>query len=596
MKDFFYYYLSKNRTKDIIYFNNDLKVFKLIIDGLTKDHPNASNEQVNEYLQKFMERINIDTIYISSPRSDTIRYYAAKSLHDNYGLLKRTYEEVLNDEKENKLDYVKNDSESKTYPDDMNLARKIFIEDELKNIRKLIENYKNEMAGSNINNISAKKKNAILMEMFGSDRETARKFIDLAKGDELNALYDILSSDISELEKYVRQKNIDSIVLIGRRLNGFNELQRAKNAHNKLMKTYDMDGLKFTDEDIRNFFDEKNLNKLSLPQLASLEAFWSNRYSKVLESFSNSYFVAKSLNLIDKIRNGETIEIDDDVLNALLKKQNVLNGTYSEIFENMMEGGVETLAEQKNVINHDNPNLAIFDISENLDKMDAKIGEEYKKYFDKILPNFENDFKKDFNQYYATRDILKNMYRVKDFSISAMLHILQNESQDINWGIIQPSDGTIHSKEIIAADISGLNMPLRLHVPIDSLKKYCKTRNGNFVIPIYQGREDFNFGSRLITTNIMGILNESQKKFVQEELGNESRNEDETNFLEHIWYLADSKMFPKHISRVQCKKKKGKKIVEYKKKPTIYLDLVSGEKMRMNGKGEFESIDKDIGD
>ena len=189
--------------------------------------------------------------------------------------------------------------------------------------------------------------------------------------------------------------------------------------------------------------------------------------------------------------------------------------------------------------------------------------------------NFKNNFCDDFLACFGLQNITENSYLLKDKSIEGLLQLLYNNHISENWGIIEENNKSQYV--LIAADINGLNMPLRLHIKRDVIKRFIQENQKNTIIPIYQGAEDFTVGGMYISTHLLMPLTEEECKTI-EKVSLETRDtEYRSKFIKHIAFFANSQKYPEHLTTLTQVKKKGK-IKTKREKIRQYLDLETGEK------------------
>ena len=171
----------------------------------------------------------------------------------------------------------------------------------------------------------------------------------------------------------------------------------------------------------------------------------------------------------------------------------------------------------------------------------------------------------------------KNIYGQKDSSILALLDFLyNNENMSANWGIIQENKKSEYV--LIGIDLPDLNMPLRLHIKKDLVEKFIQAHQGNKIMPIYAGKDDFVVNGRYIATHVLTPLSKDQKRGI-EEISTQIRETDyRLKLVKHLEFLTDMQKFPEHLQNKRIINKKGKTKIKYEKIQE-YIDIETSKKI-----------------
>ena len=113
-----------------------------------------------------------------------------------------------------------------------------------------------------------------------------------------------------------------------------------------------------------------------------------------------------------------------------------------------------------------------------------------------VLRNASNNFETDIKLYYVAPNIAHTSYQLKDnILISLLFNLFNNNIASKNWGLSLENSGKSpkdQDKVLLAIDMPGFNMPIRLHVKREALlKDFLKANQNTTRIPLYQGEDDF---------------------------------------------------------------------------------------------------------
>ena len=176
------------------------------------------------------------------------------------------------------------------------------------------------------------------------------------------------------------------------------------------------------------------------------------------------------------------------------------------------------------------------------------------------------DFLDDFIKFSTGENIREVLYNIKDNVLNAQLFFIFNQRSNIkNWGIyLEEDEKNIENKNMIllALDINGLNMPVRLHIPKSKLMEFIKANNCSEFFPIYQGESDFvkkRYAGKTISTPILMPTTENYKQKIGKALERENEDSNYYKFLKHLEALTIPGAIPDHLKDTITEKKKSKK-------------------------------------
>lgn len=332
-------------------------------------------------------------------------------------------------------------------------------------------------------------------------------------------------------------------------------------------------------------------NTLSVETLMALNSFWSNRYVKELDVFSEAMFVVHDFGWIPKILNNEKIDIssndfDENLKNMLIK----MNFFYkpSSFFLNKMQKRIDhnsKLKDNKEISDGTNDSveekIIRYSYQPFIDSISEHFEGQYKNYFSRTCPYSENNITADSDWYIRLINPIISSYSMKNENINAMIASIGNSetSNYINAGIILDDYDFMSDKTY--ADIpysvgigidAGLSFPIRIHAKRDVLIDFLKTINGSAIVPIYTGANDFKDGNGYsIPCHVVTPITEKHKNILKKASKN-IKNYKNPKFISHLAFI-DEKHTPEHM-RISIKNEHGKDKKIFVKE---YVDLESGK-------------------
>lgn len=175
------------------------------------------------------------------------------------------------------------------------------------------------------------------------------------------------------------------------------------------------------------------LKRFSLNDLIAMSAFYTNRLVKETINYNNSLYIAKKIELIDKVIHNDDykLEISDETIRELLAQQDFLGNIANQIFSNVNRKQMKETSENFAVLNLEDEKLTK-DARKNFEN-------DYNELYNKVLlTDINNDFFKDLIEVMFLEADRYNLYQKKDFCIESLLVILEDEEKNnnINWGYI----------------------------------------------------------------------------------------------------------------------------------------------------------------
>lgn len=404
-----------------------------------------------------------------------------------------------------------------------------------------------------------------------------------------------LKLNANVIEEHIKEGQYDTIFLIGEFFKKFNLLEVFRRRHSNTMRSALGINLSFEtktnkfDTDfigIEELFSRKFLHKEDLNHILSYSAFLQNRFAKVAKRVDLGLFAVDTLNLWEKIINGNPLDIDRRILKVIAYKEKCLEQLIANIETTIRPTEGEIKEQYKTSEENDDDN----EFDEIVAMYEQEEGDNYNDIFSNLLPEAENNLAQDIKIYGILFNQIDDIYRIKHEIMGYMVRSLV-DVKDINWGLIRKElkngkmvDILEHrdtNKVLIAIDFEGLNLPVRMHIDRDMLCNLMSTYNGKTIIPLYEGANDFISRGNVVSANILMPLPERHEKKISDELVRTPKGTEKRNLLEHLQFLANKDKYPEHL----MKKVVLPSGVIRQRPETKYVDLLTGIEYIKNDNG-----------
>lgn len=381
-------------------------------------------------------------------------------------------------------------------------------------------------------------------------------------------------SERKKVEKcisYKKDKTEETIVntqkqcmkLAGQFLKKYNFLQNFLDLQNEDYRELDMKGMQYklkaeneNDIGLEDIFDDKYLDTISAEELFVLNAFWQNRYTKVIDKIKKAIFIADNLGIWEELEKSDCKYkiTNEQILNCILKMK-VVDAIYKKVCYRITEYEEE-----------EHYQYALVNID---DMLDRKFKTEYKEYFDKILPECENDISMDFSINQYSRNSIKAIYEEKNNMIMKLLMQIESNPKITNWGYIPEGKKNVSDSHILLGiDYPGFNVPLKLHTKRKDLVEFLNMYKNSSVVPIYEGSADIEYRGKKQSSKIFMPLTQDRESEIIQKNKNLSPVDLRYNYIRQLGNLITKKV--KKISKMY---------------PHEYIDLSTGKKgIKINGK------------
>lgn len=584
--------LSSKIDKKVQGFDYSHTAFFNLVKEFIEENPEATNEEVSKFIEVYLDSIYEETPNFYMVKNDVRHYNCYTAFKNNPRIFDKYFDKYINDKKEYKK-YVK-DEDDPIYTANNDECYKYAML-ELIHCIKGSSNENSKRVYKEFEELSLDKQLKMLEE--NPDFEFKYRVNDeVERNGERSAAKFCVNFLQGKFEDYIKEELIANITTVICKLDEIASLDQFIAKQNKSFRLYHLDQLqiekksKIGEEGLYAKYSKDNLYKMSVDKLTVLDAFWTNRYIKEISRINDASFAIKDFDLINIIRNTPRDENGDVIINFsenekrfLCSKNAIITNIVKRIFADIRDNAE---LEELESIKMGNNKAYSFQVDRQLGALKLQIGKKYDDYFKNLLPNSNNDILSDIERCQKTQNVISNLYVLKDSQVLTVLENLYvSSSMSDNWGIMfedMNQDISKVRKVLLGVDIEGFNMPLRLHVNKNDLIDFLKTKNGNSIMRVYDGSDDYIIDNRLLSTNVLFPFSKKQVAYLK---SNSPKGTYYTpNYIEHLNYLANNRNYPEHlkevktIERIEKKKNKKHKIhVETRVRPNVrYVDLESG--------------------
>lgn len=432
---------------------------------------------------------------------------------------------------------------------------------------------------------------------------------------------DYIQSYVERLEPVYKSEIVNSIFASVYQLDRFGEIYEKIEAHNDRMRRYGLPGLGYQSDEkeiypklprFEQLMTEENLMKQNIDDLLTLNAFYNNRFAKVMNEYALALFVIGNLNTTQRCVDGEEItksKITQGKLNMLVTKYQTLilpiKQYYAEeqsrIQDNPYDFIESTAKFESNSEDNVNFKKSVELNSGSFIKRVSKIWRNnYKDYYNQRLPDVENNLEDDL----AFVNVLYNpiflSYRFKQDSIKsayAYLDFLSKEepNKSLNYGIVLENYKDGRKNNILLAFDGLLDSTVRLHTNKEEFRDFLVAQTGSSDIRMFVGFEDFYFGGEYISSQLVAPQSKEHEKFlkgvkngsISKEFPSVRVTPINEKFLEHVEYNMNKSKFMSSHKIVMAKKNKKGKLVQEEVQPVMKFNMDTSKKYIQKDDGEF---------
>jgi len=313
---------------------------------------------------------------------------------------------------------------------------------------------------------------------------------------------------------------------------------------------------------LEDLINVKMLAEIPFEKLVLMHAFYSNKVKKVSDKLGLGLFIGNKLNILTS----NTPNFDMDKAMLLYSQYMTINKISEfarDTIQNDVKGNVKYFTE---------------DVTRG-----QKIGWlDNEKLYKGFLSQFEKVYEtssggpQDLHEDYLNYILVAPMnYSQKDFALETILLLALENFQTINWGYIPETDKyrkssiSLNKKQILLAfDMEGFNMPIRLHMPLEKVRAVFKSLGQGSKIPNYIGEEDMEVWGNNIGASILVPLSPHNRKHLISEVKKMKPDNFYYGFARHI----ECMQYSNNLFRIQKWKdpngRKGER---------TYTDVFTGE-------------------
>lgn len=404
-------------------------------------------------------------------------------------------------------------------------------------------------------------------------------------GKESEVIEELIRESKLTVFNQIKEEYMKALHEIIKVLDSFDFLEEHEKRHNQNQRKLNFEQRKC---DIREIFSKESLEKMSLQELISLTSFWSNRLAKLMEDMNSARFIFQDLNLFEEFIKDENeyekfpdSKISDETLKNEIRKIIVLDKITKSYISKIIEKAITKQEKGKIEIN----------MSEEFWDVYGEYEEKYFEEFKERLPFAENSLEKDvIEKYFTGKNMLINLYKVKDITELALVENCLLRENIENWGYFESEDEKQYIG--IAFDVRGLNMPVRLHIEKKLLKHFLRDNGLECKIPVYLGAKDFIIDGSVVGTQILYPITEQEKEDLRNYKVDFEKDPQRARFIEHCKYIAEISEFPRHLKKQKIIGKPGK----YQKKKTKwviekeYIDIYTKERFKLDSNGKYQKL------
>lgn len=267
----------------------NVKRFKKYVDELSKKEK-IYGEELKDKIHKEYNDMLYDYLKISGTGIVQKQVQALKTVNNNSYILDKIYEKIK-DKDLTKINFEENLKKStgkeEEFEENEISAELNWIRNESKFVSpQLIEKYKKSITEKN-NEKRKMYQEEIKRKIVSKD---AIKILDIFVGNtEKEKLARGLKYREKELEQFMLKEQKEQFKKAGEFLQKNNLLNIYVRMQNKDYEKMEMPGMKYTEEEVEKIFTDDYIDKLEPFQLAMLNAFWQNRFTKEAIDFGENY-------------------------------------------------------------------------------------------------------------------------------------------------------------------------------------------------------------------------------------------------------------------------------------------------------------------
>ena len=381
----------------------------------------------------------------------------------------------------------------------------------------------------------------------------------------------------------LKKELITSITSIIQELDRYQILPEYIEDFNEQMTSMHLEDFGYTNksavQNLYQLFSERYLNAQSIETLMALNMFWMDKFSKEVQTLTESFYAIKDLHLIPQIlaehTKGETYALSENMAYRILLKMYTLSPRIQYFLDTVQDKIQTEKIEEIEGVTKDENNDRLLHFSANPLKqlLKQEYSQDYLDYFSKALPESQNILEDDIDNYFPLQRLTYITNLLNNWLQYVMLSNLENNKDIINGGIVVHDNNTIdtiiQNKFAELAIDEHLTFPVKVKIPLTFMKEHLSAYKGNAILPVYEGIADFSDPyDKALHTSVVAPFNKKQEKLLK------TISDDPNHpFLSHLRFLQNPKKVPNHLQTTYIDPiGKEKKTFERK-----YIDLYTGE-------------------
>lgn len=347
-----------------------------------------------------------------------------------------------------------------------------------------------------------------------------------------------LESLYKKVKKILVQDLSESICLKLQFLKNIGCLDLYVKQYNNLMNKlylYSVLHIENTGEFIDKITKSDSYINLSVEELMALNAFWTNRLTKEVETMNESIYVLMNINNISgKLMEEKDLSISEEDIKLYLAE-------YRTIVQRLTQYKLRKKEDSSTVTMLEDSRFASLPI--NMEEIFSK--EDIECYG-------KDKLRRDFSKVLTLNNFSQLLYDQKDMVMECIFAYLLHGKGYFNSGYIQEKKQN-ESKVLIGIDLKGYNAPIMLHYHKAKIKRIVEEISMDTKIPLYRGADNFNISSslgeeHLAPTNILFMLSKEQRLKLMQRAEILKSNDKNYRYVKHIaWMLHPKKEMPSDI-------------------------------------------------
>ncbi len=270
------------------------------------------------------------------------------------------------------------------------------------------------------------------------------------------------------------------------------------------------------------FLDKKIINSQSPFNLLTLYSFWINRYYKELDTYLESMFVIRDLDLVQSMIDGTFSSPSLGELHNEIVKMNLFYDPARFVLDMQKSEKLKSNNESEYDISE---NIYSFSDDVFLHYIQDEYGDKYKNYFDTIIPKSKNNLIEDGKHYFNLYNPIFATCGLKDATMLYLLICLKENLHYLNAGIMSNSSNyynPVHLGKFVGLGIdNGLTDTFLLHIKKSTLLEflnnymvddYASENNLSQCLPLYCGSADYTGGQYSIP--VLAPMTKEQEELI----------------------------------------------------------------------------------